>query len=549
MKRTLLTIIISLVISSSIMAQNVARECVLFEVFTGVNCPWCPGAATAIGRMLEEGKSVAPVAYHTSAFSVPELYTNETNSRANYYYITGYPTVKVDGMLSPAMSGNGGNEQHAQQAYNQGMNAYNQRINVASPYSIDLSFEHKEGSLCSVNVVVDKVGECNSNNVRLFIVLTESHIQRAWQGMSEVNFVTRDMIPNHNGIQLTEGTESFSYDIDMAGLPRENCDIVAWVQRYDGNKEVYQAVKLPLSEMIYTNDLVIKNVEDVVLGSCSGKMSPRITFKNAGTESLTSAVFKIKVADETISTYQWDGNIAADGATEIILPEFEFGDASNFVIEASEINGNNDGYPVDNIYEITVAEPLVIEDGYIKLQLKTGNDPENLTIEIKNMDNGEVLYSFEYEEPKTVYNHEITLPEIGCYRMTIRNTEGNGFGGGFWGVRDSDNTTLMTGTSTDNDFRYEFSFEFDNNSVNVEEIESLNNVNIYPNPASSVINVTATNLTKIKIYNAVGQLIHNEEASSDNVTVDTQNWTNGFYYVTVETANGNSTSQKIIVNK
>lgn len=549
MKRTLLTIIISLVISSSIMAQNVARECVLFEVFTGVNCPWCPGAATAIGRMLEEGKSVAPVAYHTSAFSVPELYTNETNARANYYYISGYPTVKVDGMISPSMSGNGGNEQHAQQAYNQGMNAYNQRINVSSPYTIDLSFEYQSGTECKVTATVNKVGECNSNDVRLFIVLTESHIQRTWQGMQEVNFVTRDMIPNQNGTQLTSDIQTIEATINMDGFPRENCDIVAWVQNFSGNKEVYQAVKLPLSELSFTNDLVIKNVEDVVLGSCSGKMSPRITFNNAGTESLTSAVFNVKVGNETLSTYQWEGNIAAGENTEIIFPEFVFGDASNFVIEATEINGNNDGYPVDNIYEISVAEPLVIEDGYIKLQLKTGNDPENLTIEIKNMDNDEVLYSFEYEEPKTIYNHEMTLPEIGCYRMTIRNTEGNGFGGGFWGVRDSDNTTLMVGTSTDNDFRYEFAFEFDNKSVNVEEIESLNDVNIYPNPASSVINVTATNLTKIKIYNAVGQLIHNEEASSDNVTVDTQNWTNGFYYVTVETANGNSTSQKIIVNK
>lgn len=549
MKRTLLTIIISLVISSSIMAQNVARECVLFEVFTGVNCPWCPGAATAIGRMLEEGKSVAPVAYHTSAFSVPELYTNETNARANYYYISGYPTVKVDGMLSPSMSGNGGNEQHAQQAYNQGMNAYNQRINVSSPYTIDLSFEYQSGTECKVTATVNKVGECNSNDVRLFIVLTESHIQRTWQGMQEVNFVTRDMIPNQNGTQLTSDIQTIEATINMDGFPRENCDIVAWVQNFSGNKEVYQAVKLPLSELSFTNDLVIKNVEDVVLGSCSGKMSPRITFNNAGTESLTSAVFNVKVGNETLSTYQWEGNIAAGENTEIIFPEFVFGDASNFVIEATEINGNNDGYPVDNIYEISVAEPLVIEDGYIKLQLKTGNDPENLTIEIKNMDNDEVLYSFEYEEPKTIYNHEMTLPEIGCYRMTIRNTEGNGFGGGFWGVRDSDNTTLMVGTSTDNDFRYEFAFEFDNKSVNVEEIESLNDVNIYPNPASSVINVTATNLTKIKIYNAVGQLIHNEEVSSDNVAVDTQNWTNGFYYVTVETANGNSTSQKIIVNK
>lgn len=551
MKKLLLTVVSSIILSGSAFAQNVARECVLFEVFTGVNCPWCPGAASAIGRMLEEGKSIAPVAYHTNAFSIPELYTNETNARANYYYILGYPTVKVDGKLSPSMSGNSGNEQHAQQAYNQGMSAYNQRINVTSPFTIDLSFEYSEGTNCIVKVNVEKVGDCDGNDVRLFVVMTESHIQRTWQGMSEVNFVTRDMIPNQNGTPLTSDSQILEATIDMAGFPRENCEIIAWVQNYSGTKEVYQAVKLPLSEMTFTDDLVIDNVEEVSLGSCSGKSSPRVTFKNSGTETLTSAVFNVKTSSdvEVVSSYQWNGNVPAGESMEIILPEFNFNDASNFVIEATEVNGNSDGYPVDNIYNVEVTEPLAIEDGYMKLQLKTGSDPENMTIEIMNMDNGEVTHTFAYEEANKTFQEYIYLPAVGCFRMTIKNTAGNGFGGGFWGVKDSDNKTIITGSSNSNNFRYEFSFEFTNNAVSVNEVESLNNINIYPNPASSSINVSAQNLTNIKVYNAVGQLIYAEDATSDNVRIDTQNWTNGFYYVTVETADGNNVSQKVIVNK
>ena len=552
MKKILLTIVASIILSGSAFAQDVARECVLFEVFTGVNCPWCPGAASAIGRMLEEGKSVAPVAYHTSAFSVPELYTNETNSRASYYYINSYPTVKVDGMLSPSMSGNGGNEQHAQQAYNQGMNAYNQRINKTSPYSIELSFAYNEGTTCNIEAEVSKVGECNATDVRLFIVVTESHIQRAWQGMSEVNFVTRDMVPSQNGTQLSADSESFTFTVDLAGIPRENCDIVAWVQNYSGNKEVYQAVKLPLSSLEFTDDLVINKVEEVALNSCSGKMSPRIIFKNSGTEPLTSATFQARTPNDTptiFTTFEWEGNLAIGEETEIVLPEFDFADASNFIIEAIEINGNEDGYPIDNIYTIVPQESLVIEDGYMKLQLKTGSDPENMSIEIMNMDNGEITHTFTYEEANKVYNEEIYLPAVGCFRMTIRNTEGNGFGGGFWGVKDSNNKTIITGSSNSNNFRYAISFELTNNSVDVEEIENINNVNIYPNPASSTINVSAENLNTIKVYNAVGQLIYAENATSDNVKIDAQNWANGFYYVTVETTDGNKVSQKVIVNR
>ena len=549
MKKLLLTIIASIVLSGTVMAQNVARECVLFEVFTGVRCPWCPGAATAIGRLLDEGKSVAAVAYHTSAFSNPEFYTNETNARANYYYITGYPTVKIDGVLSPSMSGQNGNEQQAQASYSQGLNAYNQRINVTSPYTIDLSFDYVSGTECKVTATANKVGDCNSADVRLFVVLTESHIQYSWQGMPEVNFVTRDMMPTQNGTQLTSDSQTFETTIDMANFAKENCEIIAWVQNYTGNKEVYQAVKLSLSELLFANDMVIKEVENVTVGSCSGKMAPRITFKNAGSEALSSVVFNVKVGDETVSTYEWSGNIATGETENIALPEFDFGDASNFIIEATVVNGNNDGYPVDNYYSIDVEEPFTIEDGYMKLQLRTGDDPENLTIEIMNMDDGEITHSFTYEEPKEMYNEDIYLPKVGCYRMSIKNAAGNGFGGGFWGLKDSDNKTIITGSNGKNAFKYGFSFEFNCNAVNVNEYEFLNNVNIYPNPASSVINVSAENMTNVKVYNAVGQLIYAEETENDNVNIDTQSWTNGLYYVTVETVDGNSTSQKIIVNK
>lgn len=548
MKKFLLTIVASVIMSGSILAQNVARECVLYEVFTGVNCPWCPGAATAIGRMLDEGKSVAAVAYHTNAFSIPELFTSETNARANYYYISGYPTVKVDGILNPSMSGNGGNEQHAQAAYNQGMSAYNQRINVASPYTIDLSFEYASGTECKVTATATKVGECNGNDVRLFVVLTESHIQRTWQGMSEVNFVTRDMVPNQNGTPLTSDSQTLEATIDMTGYPRENCEIVAWVQNYTGTKEVYQAVKLPLSSMSFENDLVVKNVEEVVLGSCSGKMTPRVTFNNAGTAALTSAAFNVKVEGEIVSTYQWSGNMAANESAELVLPEFEVGNTSSFIIEVTDVNGNTDGYPVDNQYEIELQESFAIEDGYAKFQLKTGEDPENLTIEIKNMDNGEILHTFVYENPKTIYSEEIYFPEVGCYRMAIRNSEGNGFGGGFWGIKNSSNQTLISGTSTENDFRYEFVFEFNNNSVSIDEVEE-NNVSIYPNPATSVINVSADNLKNVSVYNAVGQLIYSADSDSNVVKIDTESWTNGFYYVKVVTLDGGNVSQKVVVNK
>ena len=67
MKKFLLTIVTSVMLSGSIMAQGVARECVLIEAFTGIGCGFCPAAAQGISMMLDEGLAIAPLAFHNSS--------------------------------------------------------------------------------------------------------------------------------------------------------------------------------------------------------------------------------------------------------------------------------------------------------------------------------------------------------------------------------------------------------------------------------------------------------------------------------------------------
>ena len=140
--------------------------------------------------MLDEGLAIAPVAYHTSAFSTDLYYTDETNARASYYSISSYPTLKADGITG--MSGGG---DASQTLYPNYRNYYNQRINVESPFTIDLSYEPVEGNTCRVNCTVNQVGECNGTNVRVFIALTQCNIDVSWQGMQGLHHVCRDMIP------------------------------------------------------------------------------------------------------------------------------------------------------------------------------------------------------------------------------------------------------------------------------------------------------------------------------------------------------------------
>lgn len=81
--------------------------------------------------------------------------------------------------------------------------------------------------------------------------------------------------------------------------------------------------------------------------------------------------------------------------------------------------------------------------------------------------------------------------------------------------------------------------------VGVEDLK--NSLNVYPNPASSIINVNAGgNIESIRIVNMAGQCVYSANAGSNNATVNVSNLSNGMYFMEVTTEAG-TTTQKITV--
>ena len=321
MKRLLLFFAVVLGMLPTALAQskdNVARECVLFELFTGVNCPYCPAAANAVAQMLNEELAIAPVGYHTSAFSTNLYYTNETNARASYYGINSYPTLKADGVTGVSGGGNA-----SETMYNYYINYYNQRINVASPFTIDLSYEPVDGATCRVNCVVNQVGECNGSDVRVFIALTQCNINVSWQGMQGLHHVCRDMIPTQTGTPFTGPTMTISETFEM-NWPKEDCYLTAWVQNYSGStREVYQAVRMS-TVMDLDYDLALKGIDNVVTKNCSGMQHPSLTVTNLGHETINT--FDIRVFDGTDShTQNWNGTLPQNETIDIVMHDFMTG--------------------------------------------------------------------------------------------------------------------------------------------------------------------------------------------------------------------------------
>ena len=85
--------------------------------------------------------------------------------------------------------------------------------------------------------------------------------------------------------------------------------------------------------------------------------------------------------------------------------------------------------------------------------------------------------------------------------------------------------------------------------VGVDENEYAVFVNVWPNPATSTVNISGENLSAVYMYNAMGQLvltIDMQNADGQSV-IDVSNFNSGIYFMNVITENGGSTLKKVVV--
>lgn len=82
-------------------------------------------------------------------------------------------------------------------------------------------------------------------------------------------------------------------------------------------------------------------------------------------------------------------------------------------------------------------------------------------------------------------------------------------------------------------------------SATTDIAENINNaISIYPNPATSILNVNANGYNEVQIINMLGQVVYNT-TMNDNAQINVRNLNDGVYFVRLNGANG-ITTQKFI---
>jgi len=89
-------------------------------------------------------------------------------------------------------------------------------------------------------------------------------------------------------------------------------------------------------------------------------------------------------------------------------------------------------------------------------------------------------------------------------------------------------------------------------SVSVNEINSSNNLNIYPNPTSGIITISSSQvIANIDVFDVTGKLVFSQQNCNKQTKseLDLSALTNGIYFIHAVTENGGVSKSKVVVSK
>jgi hypothetical protein len=302
-----------------------------------------------------------------------------------------------------------------------------------------------------------------------------------------------------------------------------------------------------------------------------------VTIANSGTSTLTSAVVTYSIDGGANQTLNWSGSLA-QWQTEIISFPSVTLSPGNHTFSAS-VASPNAGIDENSLNDATNSSLTVnaIDQtvGLLKVTLLTDDYPDETYMELTSS-NGTVVW-FEGNESfvgnygtgnspaptdptaplagNTTYNYDIPISVFDCYTFTIYDYYGDGLGASQWGGNNVDgNLTLMDHTSatlftlTAPDFGDQTA-----DIVKITDDSGLDEItsvkwNVFPNPAKNVLNVTiqdgqAQELVLLDVY---GKMISRQLIQGNAMQVNTENLSNGTYFMHVQFENGSRSVKSFV---
>ena len=593
MKRLTFTLMVLLAFSFSMKAQTYVSTTpsyrnVLLEEFTGRSCPYCPdGHRVANQIMADHPGRVFCANLHTpgnlSPTASPNLNTSVATSICNGFFYDGIPTAVVNRSTPDGQSRgtwtNLANAQLGQMA----------ECNVAGMVIVNPITR-----MATITVEVYYTGNSSADENYLTIAMTQDSIIGTQSGSSYNPsqivgnsychmHTLRDIISNNvwgdpisPTTQGTLITRTYEYEIPATigtpnGVPVDlnNIHFLAWVsersQTYNYSSYHFTATRpiLNVGQLNYIQGVdqpiypVVSEMNIDGLYECTQSKSIELFVQNIGTAPVTSMSISAVYGEESYS-FNWEGDIQPYGSERVLIPVTAPFGTHDVVASITEANGQPYDFTTTGSFTSLEWVNLDIEgeEESLKLELMQDRYGNHITWEFTAAD-GTVLGSggpynmLAGSNATQIHLERISVPANECVKFTIRDSMGNGIccnnGNGYYVVKDSHNNVLF-GDHNDGDFGAEASHIISVKGTQVQVEESVEQeVQIYPNPSSSVINIEAEDLTLVEVYNTVGQRVISKEVNGEKAQVNTEGLGNGIYFVRVVAGNGVMATKKVTI--
>jgi len=344
-------------------------------------------------------------------------------------------------------------------------------------------------------------------------------------------------LPNTTAGTLVERTYTYTIPADYRGVPTklEDMKIVAFISETTQEIPTGVTVRPTYTNITIANDAAITEIESID-PLCFDTITPKINIKNEGQNTLTDLVITYDINGQS-HTYNWTGNIPAWWDEDVELPETTFTlQATNTLTVSIPNDDDNSNNSLSTSFDEAVSgtgtvDLMIITDGYgseCRWNLKDGN--------------GDIIeQGGPYGNNQTI-NLRFNL-DADCYTFTAIDTWGDG--GTRFTLTDHEGTQLFRVVGN---WGAEKAGMFNSNGVLGVTESQFENLSLYPNPASTVLNLKNAENANIEVYDVLGKLIFSQENIAIDAQINVENLVNGTYFVKISKDNA-VTTKRIIVSK
>lgn len=529
-------------------AQN--QRIVVLECFTSATCGPCASYNPQLDNLINNNTDkLIAIKYHVNwpVNYDPMNHHNPTEvaSRVSYYGVNSVPMSVGDGTWI-------GNSANVTQSM------VDQWAAVSSPVEMRMTHYLNDTQDSIFVVVMGKaLSAIESDGLKLHISVLEKTMEYptapGTNGERIFHNVMKKMLPNASGttIDALETGEYFAYKYSWAlanVMDINELTAVAWLQDNNSKVVVQGCMSSDDFQPFYEKQANISKLDHAKKTICSSTVNPDIYITNFGSKTINSLVVNFSINGTSISDLSWQGNITSGKTAKINLGELNFDNveiltSNEMIFEITQINGASDDY-AQGRYTYNFSEASTIIDKPFKLTIRTDDEPQLITWDVKKALSGEVVANGgPYEEVNKQYTENFELEDDDCYIFTIYDAGDNGLqgGNGFYAIKVGGQTIISGSAFTDMESN-EFSFsKYSGVDENDETVS-----NIYPNPSNGIITIDIDVNSTVTIYNITGQMVYNQSIDG-KTSIDLSNFEKGTYLVVLKNDRDEISKQVIVL--